>query len=244
MSEIASPVEGSTELTESADANELARAMNARIPFLLVSAGAAESPALPWDWTSLRHRQAAGEDPTATWREALAASTAHQYARPAPRAMPAAFVLQWVLEVPATIGAYAAVLGPWAADLSAGLSFALDPSYLFPSRIQFGRAVPAPADPARRLRAAHAAYDDVVRPFAEHYQPGVKLGRHQRLAMVDDVWAIAVHRATEACPAAPAPAVPQRASCCFIYALPGTNECAGCPRLRRTGADGDGRVSR
>jgi len=241
MSEIASPV---AESTASADANELARAINARTPFLNVSAGAAGSPALPWDWTSLRHRQAAGQDPTASWREALAASTADQYGRPAPRAMPAAFVLQWALEVPATIGAYAAVLGPWAADLSAGLSFALEPNYLFPSRVQVGRAVPASADPALRLRAAHAAYEDVVRPFAEHYSPGVKLGRHQRLAMVDDVWAIAVHRARQACLPAPAPPVPQRASCCFIYALPGTHECAGCPRLRRSSADGDGRVSR
>ena len=45
-------------------------------------------------------------------------STARQYGRPAPPAMPAAFVLQWALEVPATVAAYAVVLGPWDPDLS------------------------------------------------------------------------------------------------------------------------------
>jgi hypothetical protein len=146
--------------------------------------------------------------------------------------MPAAFVLQWALEVPATVGAYAAVLGPWEADLSpTALSFDLAPDHLYPCHIQIRAGAPATADPDARLQAARAAYDALARPFAEAYTPGVRLGPHQRGAMVDDVWATAVHRARQS--ARENTSVPERGSCCFIYTLPGTHECAGCPRLRR-----------
>jgi ferric iron reductase protein FhuF len=50
--------------------------------------------------------------------------------------------------------------------------------------------------------------------------------------MVDDVWAMALHRAQQAVGERPG-RPPQRQSCCFIYALPGTHECTGCPRLSR-----------
>jgi hypothetical protein len=166
------------------------------------------------------------------WREALAASTAAQYGRPAPPAMPAAFVLQWALEVPATVAAYAVVLGPWDPDLSgASLSFDLSPQ-LFPAHLQIRAARPATGEGEARVGAARTAYEGLARPFAETYDPGVRLGPHQRQAMVDDVWAMALHRAHQAVADRPAPP-PQRQSCCFIYALPGTHECAGCPRLSR-----------
>jgi len=199
-----------------------------------VSAAAPDQPRLPWRWDVLLGAQAAGEDPTARWRHALAGSTARQYGMPAPPAMPAAFVLQWALEVPATVGAYAALLGPWAADLAPGsLSFDLAPDHLYPSHIQMRAAAAAPADPQERLGAARAAYEALVRPFAERYTAGVRLGPHQRGAMVDDVWATAVHRARQS--AREKTSVPERGSCCFIYTLPATHECAGCPRLRRRG---------
>ncbi len=82
------------------------------------------------------------------------------------------------------------------------------------------------ADPARRLEMAQRAYLDAGRRLADAYRPGVHLGRHQRLAMVDDVWAMAVARLRNRPPV-------ERASCCYLYAVPGTHECAGCPRLRR-----------
>jgi hypothetical protein len=76
-----------------------------------------------------------------------------------------------------------------------------------------------------RVRAARAAYDRAARPLAEAYRPGVNLGRYQRLAMVDDVWEMALARVQGLPP-------PERGSCCFLYALPGTHECTGCPRRR------------
>lgn len=146
--------------------------------------------------------------------------------------MPAAFVLQWALEVPATVAACAVVLGPWDPDLSGGsLSFDLSPQ-LFPCHIQLRGARLAPAGGEARLSAARAAYEGLARPFAATYQPGVRLGPHQRRAMVDDVWAAALHRARQSVADRPAPP-PQRASCCFIHTLPGAHECTGCPRLRR-----------
>ena len=81
-------------------------------------------------------------------------------------------------------------------------------------------------DPGRRLAAARDAYLDAGRELAAGYHPGVKIGRHQRLAMVDDLWAMALARLRGRGPV-------ERASCCYLYAVPGTHECAGCPRLRR-----------
>ena len=186
---------------------------------------------LAWRWDDLLEEQASGRDPTAPWREALAASTARQYGRPAPVAMPAAFVLQWALEVPAAVGAYAAVLAPWDPNLSAAsLSFDLTPQ-LYPGHIQLRGARPATTSGGARLAAVRAAYESLARPFAATYDPGVRLGPHQRQAMVDDVWAMALHRARQSVLERPV-APPDRGSCCFIYALPGTHECAGCPRLR------------
>lgn len=206
-----------------------------RLPWLRVSAPGAETPRLAWRWDELLEAQAAGADPTQPWREALGASTAQQYAVPTAPAMPAAFVLQWVLEVPATVGAYAAVLGPWAADLTpASLSFELAPGQHYPCHVQFRDATRADADRDARLQAAHTAYRAIATPFATLYRPGVRLGPHQRHAMVADVWATAVHRATQSVLQPPAPPVPERDSCCFIYALPDAHECEGCPRLRRS----------
>lgn len=206
-----------------------------RLPWLRVSAPGAATPRLAWRWDELLEAQAAGADPTQPWREALGASTAQQYAVPTPPAMPAAFVLQWVLEVPATVGAYAAVMGPWVADLTpASLSFELAPGQHYPCHVQFRDATPADGDRDARPQAAHTAYRAIATPFATLYSPGVRLGPHQRHAMVADVWATAVHRATQSVLQPPAPPVPERDSCCFIYTLPGAHECEGCPRLRRS----------
>jgi hypothetical protein len=206
--------------------------MDAHLPWVRVSAVSKSSARLAWRWDALLAAQESGKDPTAVWREALAASTARQYGRPAPAAVPAAFVLQWALEVPATVAAYAVVLGPWDPDLSpASLSFDLSPQ-LFPAHLQLRGARRATATGGARRTAARTAYEAAARPFAATYSPGVRLGPHQRQAMVDDVWAMALHRARQAVAERPAPP-PERDSCCFIYALPGTHECAGCPRLRR-----------
>lgn len=168
-----------------------------------------------------------GDDPTASWRADLAAGTQRQYRQPAPVAMPAAFVLQWFLEVAAVPAVYAAwhsavVLDP----LRAGLSFDLEPRQLYPVTVQLRSVTATPALLEERLELAHAAYRSAATDFALTYETEANLGRRTRLGLVDDVWAMADARARGQGP-------PARASCCFIYALPGVHECSGCPRLRR-----------
>lgn len=188
------------------------------------------SPDLSLVWTRIASAGAPGGeigDPTGPWRAAFTTATERYYRSPPPPAMPAAFVLQWCLELPATLGATAALAGPWVLDpRTAGLSFAVEPSAAYPTTLQVRSAGELVADPAQRLEAARRAYVDVGRELAENYHPGVNLGRHQRLAMVDDLWAMAVARLRRRPPV-------ERASCCYLYAVPGTHECAGCPRLRR-----------
>ncbi|GAB3438450.1 hypothetical protein GCM10027517_10790 [Phycicoccus ginsengisoli] len=152
--------------------------------------------------------------------------------------MPAAFVLQWLLEVAAVPAAFAAVHTGHVVDpLGAGLSFALEPHQLYPVAVQLRAATATAAPLERRVEAAHTAYLGPATELALTYRPGVHLGPHQRLEMVRDVWSIALSRA-RGLPA------PERGSCCYLYVLPGTHECTGCPRLRRrtpslaTGATG------
>jgi hypothetical protein len=139
--------------------------------------------------------------------------------------MPAAFVLQWTLEVAATTGAYAAWHHAWVvAPTGSGLTFDVHPQQLYPVSAQVRQYTVTPALLDDRVAAAHAAYRTAARDFARSYDPGVNLGARTRLAMVDDVWAMAVARVNGRRP-------PRRASCCFIYVLPGVRECSGCPRL-------------
>lgn len=74
--------------------------------------------------------------------------------------------------------------------------------------------------------AAERDYRAVAEPLATAYEAIVHLGSGTRLGMVTDLWRQAVHAATGQ------PSIVQRDSCCFLYALPGCHECAGCPRLR------------
>lgn len=148
--------------------------------------------------------------------------------------MVAAFVLQWCLQVPADAAWAAAGRGWGPVDpVASRLSFSLAPGYPYPVRARLRLPAPAGGAPAPSAPAAppdavvdrsHAAYREAGRRFAAAYAPGVRLGPHQRSAMVDDVWAMAQCEALGRRP-------PARASCCFIYMLPGAHECAGCPRL-------------
>jgi hypothetical protein len=201
----------------------LVRTIAPRLPWRL-GAASEKDPDLPLVWTELCASPSAA---TAGWRAAFAAATERYYRTEPPPAMPAAFVLQWCLEVPATVGAAAALLGPWALDpRTAGLSLAVEPTAAYPTDVRLRSAGELVEDAARRLEVAGAAYVDAGRELAERYHPGVNLGRHQRLSMVQDLWAMAVARLRGQGPVA-------RGSCCYLYAVPGTHECAGCPRLRR-----------
>jgi hypothetical protein len=139
--------------------------------------------------------------------------------------MPSAFVLQWSLEVAAEVGVYAARHHAWIVHpAQAGLTFALQPTQLYPVAAQFRRRTVTPALLDDRLDAARAAYREDAVELALGYRSGANLGERTRLAMVDDVWAMTLARARGQRP-------PRRGSCCFIYVLPGVHECAGCPRL-------------
>ena len=139
--------------------------------------------------------------------------------------MPSAFVLQWTLEAAAETGVHAArhdsaVVHPF----EAGLSFELQPSQLYPVAARYERSRATAAPLTARLEAAQAAYRADAVELALGYRSTVKLGEHTRRAMVDDVWAMTLARASGQRP-------PARGSCCFIYVLPGAHECSGCPRL-------------
>jgi hypothetical protein len=144
--------------------------------------------------------------------------------------MPSAFVLQWTLEVAAEVGVYAARHHSCVVDPTAsGLSFELQPTQLYPVAAQF--VAPRPLEPGvtapgleDRLEAARTAYRVAGLELALGYRSDAKLGDHTRRAMVDDVWAMTLARASGQRP-------PRRGSCCFIYVLPGVHECSGCPRL-------------
>jgi hypothetical protein len=176
-------------------------------------------PALPPD---------IGSDPR-SWQEALRTLQGRWYAVDAPPQVASAFVLQWVLQVPAHTAAYAAAAGPWRADL-AGLTFTVGAS-LVPANVRLARLVADDAAMPERLEQAERDYRAVAEPAAAAYPSIVRLGPHTRAAMVDDMWT-AARREAESAVGLIRPGVAHRESCCLIYALPGCVECAGCPRLR------------
>ena len=169
-----------------------------------------------------------GADPR-SWQHEVRSQQSRWYAVDAPPQVAAAFVLQWILQVPAHAAAYAAAAGPWRADLS-GLTFTVGAS-LVPAAVRLARLVPDDAPMPDRLERAERAYRSVAEPAAAAYPSIVRLGPHTRAAMVDDMWT-AARREAESAAGLVRPGPSHRESCCLIYALPGCVECAGCPRLR------------
>ncbi len=169
-------------------------------------------------------------DRTRAWQEGLRTLQGRWYAVDAPPQVAAAFVLQWLLQVPAHTAAHAASAGPWRADLT-DLTFDLGPA-LVPSTVRVTALVRDDEALSDRLDRAERDYRAVAGPTATAYDPIVRLGPHTRTAMVDDMWA-AARREAEGAVGLLRPGVPPRESCCLIYALPGCVECAGCPRLHR-----------
>jgi FhuF 2Fe-2S C-terminal domain len=169
-----------------------------------------------------------GADPR-SWQHAVHGQHSRWYAVDAPPQVAAAFVLQWILQVPAHAAAYAAAAGPWRADLS-GVTFTVGAS-LVPAVVRLAELVPEEAPLTDRLERASRDYRAVAEPAATAYPSIVRLGPHTRAAMVDDMWT-AARREAESAAGLIRPGTPPRESCCLIYALPGCVECAGCPRLR------------
>jgi hypothetical protein len=163
------------------------------------------------------------------WQRGLRSLQSRWYAVDAPPQVAAAFVLQWLLQVPAHTAAHAAACGPWRAEVH-GLSFALDQA-LVPREVRLRGLVADTGSLDERLIRAEGDYRAVALPLATAYESVVRLGPHTRLALVDDMW-VAARREAESAAGVLRPGVAPRRSCCLLYALPGCVECAGCPRLR------------
>lgn len=171
------------------------------------------------------------------WQDALTASHSRLYAVPSPPQVAAAFVLQHLLSIPAQLSAFAALSGPWRIDLGtledASISCDLAPG-LYPHRLGFLSVKAAAPEVEERIAGARTAYRDLATEIAHGYPSPVKISSQQRLGMVEDLWEMALREARASVEGLVAPAV-ERRSCCFIYALPGAHECAGCPRTPVTG---------
>ncbi|MFC7490641.1 MULTISPECIES: (2Fe-2S)-binding protein [unclassified Knoellia] len=100
----------------------------------------------------------------------------------------------------------------------------------YPARLGFLSVSPAAPELEDRLRGARTAYRVLGQEIADAYDGGVKMSSLQRFGMVDDLWEMALREARGAAGHGLGSAV-ERRSCCFIFALPGCHECAGCPRL-------------
>ena len=167
------------------------------------------------------------------WQANLTEINTVLYAVPSPPQVASAFVLQHLLSIPAQVAAFAAVTGPWVVDLGTledpRLSCDLAPG-LYPERLGFLSVSPAAPDLEDRIVGARTAYRLLGHEIAHAYDGGAKMSSRQRFGMVEDLWQMALREARGAAGEGLAPAV-ERQSCCFIYALPGCHECAGCPRL-------------
>lgn len=146
----------------------------------------------------------------------------------APPGMPAAFVLQYLLDPLATVVATAAMRTPFALSAQPGLwSLALDPVYAYPVAVQVRagghRRV---ADDLERHELARESYRVTATTLATGLPSPTRMSSRQRLGMVEDMWEQAVARTVGRTP-------PRRLSCCLMYALPGCAPCAGCPRTAR-----------
>ncbi len=172
-----------------------------------------------------------------TWQESLTLHNSLLYAVPSPPQVASAFVLQHLLSIPAQLSAFAALTGPWQVELGTleepTISCDLAPG-LYPTRLGFLSASAATPEPQGRLEEARTAYRGLALALASAYEAPVRMSSQQRISMVDDLWEMAVREARTAMGRGTPPPV-QRRSCCFIYALPGCHECAGCPRTPAVG---------
>src|SRR6478736_470617 len=108
---------------------------------------------LPWSCADMLDAQDRGEDPTAPWRQALAATTARQYRQDPPPAMPAAFVLLWYLDVLANPLAFAAALGPGVKMSSRQRRGAVEDTWEIASRRAAEACLPPPPPKPQRRQS-------------------------------------------------------------------------------------------
>lgn len=166
-------------------------------------------------------------DDPAPWQETLLAEHRTWYGADVAPQVSGAFVLQYLLQVPAQTAATAAGVGMRCTAL-AGLTFILG-DHSVPKAAEIGLVAPLAGGLDERLARAERDYREVAAPLAEHYRSPRPMSTQQRLGMVEDMWAQA-RRAVRSGSGLVDTEEPRRLSCCLIYALPGCVECAGCPR--------------
>lgn len=171
-------------------------------------------------------------DDVRPWQAALLADHRRWYG-PAdvPVQVAGAFVLQYLLQLPAHTAAVAAGAGVRVRRL-AGITFELGPGGV-PRLVETGELEPIGSEALEtRLAQAELDYREVAGPLARAYIPTRRMSSQQRRGMVSDMWAEAA-RGVRVRAGDFALAEPRRVSCCLIYTLPGCVECSGCPRLVR-----------
>lgn len=174
---------------------------------------------------------AADRDPLAPWRAEVHRQHEAQAGGPIGAHVAAAFVLQYWCDVVAIPLAYAAELtGRVIADPGAWLGFELAGTG-YPHRLVLPPEVRLEEGAEERdpWEGARAAYDEVVSAVVTHYAPEIKMSSQQRWGIVEDMWEAARRGAAGAAGRATG-SMPQRQSCCFIFVLPGAQECSACPR--------------
>jgi hypothetical protein len=189
------------------------------------------------DWVSCAEviaAQRGGGDPSAEWREAVAADYARDYAIEPPVQVAAMFTMMWYLQVPALVAGVTAAATGYSPEVSPeALAFRRHPTAHYPAEVALlsDRVLPI-AQTAQQLQ-------DHVHAFLDSYRPGVKLGSLQRLGAVEDELRAALRLPDEA-PFAERAAEAfgvsleqkLRTSCCYFYVLPNVSACTTCPRFR------------
>ena len=169
-------------------------------------------------------------DEVADWQATVLADHRSWYGLDAPPQVAGAFVLQYLLQVPAHTASTAAGAGMRVRALD-DLTFALGPGGV-PRLIEVGAVEPSVGDLSERLARAQADYRAVAEPLARRYRSTRRMSSQQRLGMVTDMWAEAARMVRTSAGRFELDE-PRRISCCLIYALPGCGQCSGCPRTRR-----------
>ena len=167
-------------------------------------------------------------DDVSSWQQSLLRQHRDWYGEAAAPQVSGAFVLQYLLQVPAHTASAAAGGGMRVRDLT-GLTFAIDGNGV-PRQVELGDLETLDGDLDERLAVAERDYLEVAGERAGGYISTRPMSSRQRHGMVRDMWSEAA-RAVRSAAGRFAVDEPRRVSCCLIYALPGCTECSGCPRL-------------
>jgi hypothetical protein len=171
------------------------------------------------------------DDDPRPWQQHVLGDHRAWYGADAAPQVSGAFVLQYLLQVPANAAAAAAGIGMRVSHL-ADLTFEISRNGV-PRLVELGDLqVVRTAGLEELLAAAEHDYRTVADPLAGAYVSPRPMSSQQRRGMVTDMWAEAA-RAVRMGGGRFSVAEARRTSCCLIYALPGCVECAGCPRQTR-----------